>query len=900
LANNIDILINAHDNATAAIKRVGSAFTDIARQAAGFTLATAGMAGLSAIAEKAGAAFIGYNAKMEQTRVSMETMLGSAEAAQTFIAQMADFAEKTPFEFKDVSDAAKRFLAFGFAANEIIPTLTAVGNAAAGLGIGKEGIDRVTLALGQMSIKAKLSGEEVMQLNEAGIGAQKYLADAFNLTGDAFNDLSKTGITGAQAVKAIVDGMANDPKFKDMMEKQSKTAIGLWSTMKDQASTIFGALGQTAFEGMKGAMESITGGLSDLVKKIREGGVEKAFREMVPEEWQVRIEKIFNYVASYYESFIQILSQGSEGGSNALALLGTAIDILIPVFQALGEVALFIIDVMVGSFNNAMAVCRQFVDDITTGFTELYDSTIGIFTSLGSAMEWIWDNIGASIVQKVKDFVYGILDALGPIGQIVKGVGDAIESAWGKASAGPRITTGGSAFSSFIGGMKGQGGVTQAGLDALAGHAGSKMNLEPGDSGSGSGSGDKSERRLERSEEKMRDLVADLTTKIAEDTQDALTANLAKMAAEVEKWQGDINEAAGNGADVTAAQKALDDYKNVHEAKIRDDIKKTQDALIRDTRSINADLVQDYRQAADQKYQIAVEAAQAEAVEKRKAGMSEAAVNDWLTAKTAEAAQQRRDALASGLETEYTDELQHINNIAVLEGKNTAWIEQQTRIVLETKINALKAELAAAETTAERRKAIEKEIADATGQINTANRHSLSTAWKEASKDIQNTQMDYATRIKQSWDEISTSIHDNLSDILNGTQSLGDGMKAIFSDISQSITQMFLDMAIEQLVMAPLRNWFSGVLRRISGNIGGHNALGGRTFGGTPYVVGEHGPEIFTPDQNGQISPNGALAAGGSPINMYITTPDIGSFRRSRGQVLSELNLAMRGAGRLM
>jgi len=63
---------------------------------------------------------------------------------------MADFAVKNSavFEFPSLIEASKRMLAYGFAAEEVLPTLRAVGDAAAALGAGSEGIDRITLALG--------------------------------------------------------------------------------------------------------------------------------------------------------------------------------------------------------------------------------------------------------------------------------------------------------------------------------------------------------------------------------------------------------------------------------------------------------------------------------------------------------------------------------------------------------------------------------------------------------------------------------------------------------------------------------------------------------------------------------------------------------------------------------
>lgn len=47
-------------------------------------------------------------------------------------------------------------------------------------------------------------------------------------------------------------------------------------------------------------------------------------------------------------------------------------------------------------------------------------------------------------------------------------------------------------------------------------------------------------------------------------------------------------------------------------------------------------------------------------------------------------------------------------------------------------------------------------------------------------------------------------------------------------------------------------------------------ALGGPVMGGTPYLVGENGPEIFTPNTTGSITRNNQLG-GGQPVNVNFT-----------------------------
>jgi hypothetical protein len=54
----------------------------------------------------------------------------------------------------------------------------------------------------------------------------------------------------------------------------------------------------------------------------------------------------------------------------------------------------------------------------------------------------------------------------------------------------------------------------------------------------------------------------------------------------------------------------------------------------------------------------------------------------------------------------------------------------------------------------------------------------------------------------------------------------------------------------------------------IGGVFGGGRAAGGSVMGGASYLVGEKGPEIFTPGSSGSITPNGAL--GGATYNITV------------------------------
>ncbi|MDR9787633.1 MAG: hypothetical protein RJR37_10395 [Peptococcaceae bacterium MAG4] len=76
---------------------LGSIFKNAFSVALGIGVFEAVKRGFQTIASTA----IGFNAQMEQARIGFTTMLGSAERAEAFLSDMADFAARTPFEFPE-------------------------------------------------------------------------------------------------------------------------------------------------------------------------------------------------------------------------------------------------------------------------------------------------------------------------------------------------------------------------------------------------------------------------------------------------------------------------------------------------------------------------------------------------------------------------------------------------------------------------------------------------------------------------------------------------------------------------------------------------------------------------------------------------------------------------------
>lgn len=177
--------------------------------AAGLRMTAAGLrtvavgAGLAtaALTVAAGAA-VGFGVKtaasMEQAQIAFTTMLGSAQEAQKFLSDLQALAATTPFEFPDLVKGSQRLLAMGFAARDVIPTLTAIGDAVAGLGGGAAEIQQVVTAIGQMQAKGKVQGDELLQLTEVGIPALRILAAQYGVTTAEMEEMVSAGKVAAE------------------------------------------------------------------------------------------------------------------------------------------------------------------------------------------------------------------------------------------------------------------------------------------------------------------------------------------------------------------------------------------------------------------------------------------------------------------------------------------------------------------------------------------------------------------------------------------------------------------------------------------------------------------------------------------------------------------------------
>ena len=250
--------ITARNQAQAVLNSLGSGLEQVAAQAKtaqqslkamGDGMVSAGTkltAGVTAPILGFAAAAIKGAAEQEQLEVSFTTMLGSAEKAKTMMADLSAFAASTPFESPEIQNASKMLLAFGVDAEQIIPTMTNLGDIAAGLNIP---IGDMAYLFGTTKAAGRMMTADLNQFTSRGIPMIAALAETMGIAESEVKAAVEAGKVGFPEMEAALQSLtAEGGQFSGLMAAQSMTLAGLFSTLSDNVGLSLAEIGKVIIE----------------------------------------------------------------------------------------------------------------------------------------------------------------------------------------------------------------------------------------------------------------------------------------------------------------------------------------------------------------------------------------------------------------------------------------------------------------------------------------------------------------------------------------------------------------------------------------------------------------------------------------------------------------------------
>ena len=188
-----------------------------------------------------GGASVKAAADMEAMQQQLSTMLQSDIKGAEMFDKIKKMAAKTPFGTKDLMSATNTMLGFGIAQEKVLPLMQQLGDISGG---NKDRFQSLALAFSQVSAAGRLQGQDLLQMINAGFNPLEAISKRTGKSiGQLKEEMSKGAISVEMVEQAMKDATSEGGRFFKMMDKQSKTALGQWSTMQDnlnQALADFG------------------------------------------------------------------------------------------------------------------------------------------------------------------------------------------------------------------------------------------------------------------------------------------------------------------------------------------------------------------------------------------------------------------------------------------------------------------------------------------------------------------------------------------------------------------------------------------------------------------------------------------------------------------------------------
>lgn len=213
-----------------------------------------------------------YNARMEQYTTSFTTMLGDQARAQQLVNDLKVEAAKTPFGIEDLASNMQTLLSFGMSLEDAQKHLHEIGDISQGDAVKMESL---TLAFAQMSSTGKLTGQDLLQMINAGFNP---LEEISRKTGKSIGELKEEMAQGAISADTVADAFASATveggRFHGAMEAQSQTFSGQLATMQDGIANLKGLLVTGVTDTLAGTvMPMVNGWIDELTAAFEDGGI---------------------------------------------------------------------------------------------------------------------------------------------------------------------------------------------------------------------------------------------------------------------------------------------------------------------------------------------------------------------------------------------------------------------------------------------------------------------------------------------------------------------------------------------------------------------------------------------------------------------------------------------------
>tara|TARA_R100001510_G_scaffold35600_2_gene32084 strand:+ start:969 stop:3476 length:2508 start_codon:yes stop_codon:yes gene_type:complete len=157
-------------------------------------------------------------------------------------------------------------------------------------------------------------------------------------------------------------------------------------------------------------------------------------------------------------------------------------------------------------------------------------------------------------------------------------------------------------------------------------------------------------------------------------------------------------------------------------------------------------------------------------------------------------------------------------------------------------------------------------------------------ALKKAQDEEKKRVDDLNAKYKEVGDVIKNGVGNAIKGAIDGTMSLAEAAKGILDDLMSKLIDFAINAAFAGLGST------GGILGKL---FGPSRANGGTVKPGRAHLVGERGPELFTPGRTGSITPNSALGGSNIVVNVDASGSNVEGDSDQAGQLGKLLGAAV-------
>lgn len=199
-----------------------------------------------------------YNMSMETYLTNLTVLLqGNQKEAEKLLDNLKEMAKTTPFETSSLVKATQTMMSFGISAKDSQKYLKQLGDISMG---DANKLDSLTLAFSQVSSAGKLTGQDLLQMINAGFNPLNIISQKTGKSMSTLKDeMSKGAISAQDVAQAFEWATEKGGLFYQGMDKGAQTTEGKISTLKDAFSELVGGLTEAFLPTVTKTVEKLTG-----------------------------------------------------------------------------------------------------------------------------------------------------------------------------------------------------------------------------------------------------------------------------------------------------------------------------------------------------------------------------------------------------------------------------------------------------------------------------------------------------------------------------------------------------------------------------------------------------------------------------------------------------------------